>query len=45
MGSCKFFLNIVTTKMSQNMTEGTFSRGLPHIILISFLMPNYIFRL
>jgi hypothetical protein len=32
--SCNFILNIVTTKMSQNMTEGTFSRGVPQIILI-----------
>jgi hypothetical protein len=31
IGSCKFFLNIVTTKMSPNMTEFTFSRGVPHI--------------
>jgi hypothetical protein len=28
---CKFFLNIVTTKMTQKITEGTFSRGVPHI--------------
>jgi hypothetical protein len=26
-------LNIVTTKISQNMTEGTFSRGVPHLKL------------
>jgi hypothetical protein len=26
-----FFLNIVTTELSQNMTEGTFSRDVPNI--------------
>jgi hypothetical protein len=31
--SCRFFLNIVTTEISQNMTEGTFSRGVPHILV------------
>ncbi len=29
--SYNFILYIVTTKMSQNMTEGTFSRGVPHL--------------
>jgi hypothetical protein len=37
---CKIFLTMVTRKMSQNMTEDTFSRGVPQLYCCQFHITN-----